>query len=445
MLHPSALLRYLRTSFAPWPWLRRAVHLAAALVVGITCTLFAELANAANALALAWFARWPWLALLVMPAALVACAFVTRRYFPFAAGSGIPQAIAALESQDARWRRKLLALPVAGAKIALVLIALLGGAAIGREGPSVHVGAALMYALARVRLLRLDRDSDGLILAGAGAGIASAFNTPLGGIVFALEEMSRHHPFRAHAPTLVAVIGAGLASLLLVGKYTYFGVVHTTLAGRFAVPAVLATGIAGGLAGGLFARACTSLSDVLPGRVRDALGRHPLRGAAVCGLLLAGLALATHGATVGTGYGVTRALIDGTASDPGWAYAPARFLATFLCVLAGIPGGLFAPSLAVGAGLGAAMHGLFAEVPVGSLALLAMVGYLSAVTQSPITAFVITMEMTANQDLLLPMMAVSVIAVGVSRTLCRTPIYDALAVLWKAPARAPPAHDDAGG
>jgi H+/Cl- antiporter ClcA len=186
----------------------------------------------------------------------------------------------------------------------------------------------------------------------------------------------------------------------------------------------------------LFARACTSLSDVLPRRVRDALGRHPLRSAAVCGLLLAGLALATHGATIGTGYGVTKALVDGTASDPGWVYAPARFLATFLCVLAGIPGGLFAPSLAVGAGLGAAMHGLFATAPVGSIALLAMVGYLSAVTQSPITAFVITMEMTANQDLLLPMMAVSVIAFGVSRTLCRTPIYDALATTWKAPAPA---------
>jgi H+/Cl- antiporter ClcA len=438
MLHPTSLLRYLRTSFAPRPWLRRVVHLVAALAVGVTCTLFAELANAANALALAWFARWPWLALAVMPAALVACALVTRRFFPFAAGSGIPQAIAALESTDAAWRRRLLSLPIAAAKIALVLLALLGGAAVGREGPSVHVGASLMYALSRLKGLRLDRDGDGLILAGAGAGIASAFNTPLGGIVFALEEMSRHHPFRAHAPTLVAVIGAGLASLLLVGKYTYFGVVHTTLAGRFAVAAVLATGVAGGLAGGLFARACTSLSDVLPKRVRDALGRHPLRGAAVCGLLLALLALATHGATIGTGYGVTRTLVDGTASDPGWAYAPARFLATFLCVLTGIPGGLFAPSLAVGAGVGAAIHNVLPEVPLATLALLAMVGYLSAVTQSPITAFVITMEMTANQDLLLPMMAASVIAFGVSRTLCRTPIYDALAVTWKPPVPTPP-------
>jgi H+/Cl- antiporter ClcA len=156
----------------------------------------------------------------------------------------------------------------------------------------------------------------------------------------------------------------------------------------------------------------------------------------VCGLLLALLALATHGATIGTGYGVTRALVDGTATDPGWAYAPARFLATFLCVLTGIPGGLFAPSLAVGAGVGAAIHNVLPDVPLATLALLAMVGYLSAVTQSPITAFVITMEMTANQDLLLPMMAASVIAFGVSRTLCRTPIYDALAVTWKSPAPA---------
>ncbi len=433
----SPVVQYLRTSFAPRPWLRRVVHLAAALLVGVVCTLFAALANASNAIALEWFRRWPWLALAAMPAALVLCAYVTRRWFVFAAGSGIPQVIAALQTTDGSWRGRLLALPVAVAKVLLVLVALMGGAAVGREGPSVHVGAALMYALSRLKALRLDHDADGLILAGAGAGIASAFNTPLGGIVFALEELSRHRPFRAHGATLVAVIGAGLASLLLVGKYTYFGVVHTTLPGRFAVQAVLATGVIGGLAGGLFARACTSLHDVLPAGLRRALVRHPLRGAALCGVLLALLALATHGATIGTGYGVTKALVDGTATDPGFGYAPARLLATYRCVLAGIPGGLFAPSLAIGAGLGAAMQTLLPGVPIGSLALLAMVGYLAAVTQSPITAFVITMEMTANQDLLLPMMAVSVIAFGVSRTLCRMPIYDALATGWMPP---PPAR-----
>jgi H+/Cl- antiporter ClcA len=436
------LLRYLRTSFAPRPWLRRAVHLAAALLVGVACTLFARGADMANQLTLYWFHRWSWLALLVMPLTLVCAAAVTRRWFPVAAGSGIPQAIAALDSPDLAWRHRLLSLPAGCAKVVLVLIALVGGAAIGREGPSVHIGTALMFALARIRWLRFERDTDGLILAGAGAGIASAFNTPLGGIVFVLEEMSRNHPFRAHSPTLVAVIGAGLASVLLVGKYAYFGVVQTTLPGNTVWLAVLLTGAVGGIAGGLFARACTVLQDVLPQRLRDLLHLYPLRATAVCGLLLAVLAMASHGTTMGTGYAVTRALIDGNATDTGLWYAPARMLATFLCFLTGIPGGLFAPSLAVGAGLGAALHGLLPAVPLGSLALLAMVGYLSAVTQSPITAFVITMEMTANQELLLPMMAVSVIAFGISRTLCRTPLYDALARAWKAPAAAaaPPAE-----
>lgn len=421
------LRRYLRTSFAPRPWLRRGVHLLAALLVGVVCALFARAADFTNQLTLYWFHRWPWLALAIMPVTLVAVAAITRRWFPYAGGSGIPQAIAARATDDNAWRNRLLSLSTAGAKIVLVLVALAAGAAIGREGPSVHIGTALMFALSRLRILRFDRDIDGLILAGAGAGIASAFNTPLGGIVFVLEEMSRDHPFRAHSPTLVAVIGAGLASLVMMGKYAYFGVVHTTLPGNTVWLAVLLTAAVGGVAGGLFARACTALQDVLPERVRDVLHHHPLQATAVCGLLLALLALASHGATMGTGYAVTRNLIDGNAAGTGLWYAPARLVATFLCVLIGIPGGLFAPSLAVGAGLGAALQSLLPAVPLGSLALLAMVGYLSAVTQSPITAFVITMEMTANQDLLLPMMAVSVIAFGISRTLCRTPLYDALA------------------
>jgi H+/Cl- antiporter ClcA len=441
-IHTQALRRYLRTSFAPWPWLRRGVHFAMALLVGVVCTLFARSADFANQLTLYWFHRWPWLALVIMPVTLVVVAAVTRRWFPFAGGSGIPQAIAARDTDDPAWRTRLLSLSTAAGKVVLVLAALAGGAAIGREGPSVHIGTALMFALSRLKVLRFDRDVDGLILAGAGAGIASAFNTPLGGIVFVLEEMSRDHPFRAHSPTLVAVIGAGLASLVMMGKYAYFGVVHTTLPGGSVWLAVLLTAVVGGVAGGLFARACTALQDVLPERVRGLLRKHPLQATAVCGLLLAFLAVASHGTTMGTGYAVTKDLIDGNATGTGFWYAPARLAATFLCFVIGIPGGLFAPSLAIGAGLGAAVHPMLPAVPLGSLALLAMVGYLAAVTQSPITAFVITMEMTANQDLLLPMMAVSVIAFGISRTLCRTPLYDALARGWRAPVAAtvvPPA------
>ncbi|MBS0320602.1 MAG: chloride channel protein [Proteobacteria bacterium] len=427
------LSRPMRPAFALRPWLRRAVHVAMAVVVGIVCTVFAGIADVASHYAAVWFARWPWAALGVMPASLVVAVYVTRRWFPTAAGSGIPQVLAALETDDLAWRKRLLSVGVALAKIVLVLLALLAGAAVGREGPSVHVAAALMFALASIGALKFSRDTSSLILAGAGAGIASAFNTPLGGIVFVLEELSRHRAFRAHSQTLVAVIGAGLASVLLVGKYTYFGVVRTTLPDSSAWVAVAAAGLVGGVAGGAFARACTAVGDVLPTRIQVGLVAHPLRAAAVCGLLLAGLALVTHGATMGTGYGITKALVDGQTGVVGLEYAPARMAATYLAFLAGIPGGLFAPSLAVGAGIGSLLHAAMPTVPLGSLALLAMVGYLAAVTQSPITSFVITMEMTANQELLLPMMAVAVIAFGVSRALCPAPIYDALARSWRPP------------
>ncbi|HJV27483.1 MAG TPA: chloride channel protein [Aromatoleum sp.] len=367
----------------------------------------------------------PWLSLLVAPAGFAAMSWLSRRFFRGTQGSGIPQAIAASHSDDPGVRVRFLSLRIAFAKIALTLGGLLCGASIGREGPSVQVGAAVMHSLADRRLGRI-ASSHNLIVAGAAAGLAAAFNTPLAGIMFAIEEMCRDHAFRANSTTLTAVIFAGLMSLSMLGNYTYFGRTLTALGWPGALWPTLACGVVGGFLGGAFCRLLIASSRGLPGRLGHFALDRPVAFAALCGLGTALVGLATGGLTSGTGYAESKAALEGIAPLPGYFFA-AKMLVIWLAFASGIPGGLFAPALAVGAGVGAVLSHFLPAGPVAPLLVLGMVAFLSAMTQAPITSFVIVMEMTANHELLMPLMATSLIAHGISRSVSPLPLYDALA------------------
>jgi H+/Cl- antiporter ClcA len=198
------------------------------------------------------------------------------------------------------------------------------------------------------------------------------------------------------------------------------------LIGSKDVFAVLVCGIGGGLLGGLFSRGL--VYSTRQGRLlfKGWIGRHPVLFAAGCGLGVAILGVVSGGTIYGTGYLEAQGLMEGT-SDLNWTYGPLKLLATLLSAISGIPGGIFAPSLSVGAGVGAAFGELLPSLPLSTMILLGMVGYFSGVVQSPITAFVIVMEMTASHQMLIPLMATSILAFGISRLVCRRPVYHALA------------------
>ncbi len=155
----------------------------------------------------------------------------------------------------------MLSLRLTFGKILLTLFGLACGASIGREGPTVQVGAAIMLFTARAGGMGLER---GLILAGSAAGIAAAFNTPLAGVVFAIEEMSKAFEQRASGLVLIAVIFAGLASIGIIGNYTYFGTTSAVLHSWQDWVAVLICGVAGGLGGGAFAKVVVWGTEPLP-------------------------------------------------------------------------------------------------------------------------------------------------------------------------------------
>lgn len=417
-------------------WARRLLFWGGAVGVGLAATAFALASDEAHVLFSQVLAVSPWLPLLVTPLTFAGVAALTQRYFKGAEGSGIPQTIAAIRMPDDRDRDAVLSLRLAAGKMVLTCIALAGGASVGREGPTVQVGAAILYNLRR--LIRFPRHlmERGLIVAGGGAGVAAAFNTPLAGVVFAIEEMARSFEERASGTLLTAVIIAGLAAIYVQGDYTYFGVTDATLGGATGWVGVLLCGLAGGILGGGFSRLLLAFSSRgLPGRAGRFVRAYPVRFAALCGLLLALIGLASGSATYGSGYAEARHLLEG-GGEVSASYGVWKMLATFVSFVSGIPGGLFAPSLSAGAGIGQAIANLLSQADASALVVIGMAAYFAGVVQAPITAFVIVMEMTGNHDMVVPLMLATLLAAGVSRTICPRPLYKALADNYLARARA---------
>ncbi|WP_214476491.1 chloride channel protein [Mesorhizobium sp. dw_380] len=426
----------LRRSRAMWGsrrvWLPRLVFWAGAVGIGVISVLFAVLADKAQGLFHLMTGDgggWRfYLPLIVTPLGFVLCAWLAHAFFPGSQGSGIPQAIAARHLRDDDDRGHILSLRLVAGKIALTIVGLFCGASIGREGPTVQVGASLMLQAARWGGMAQAR---GLILAGSAAGIAAAFNTPLAGIVFAIEEMGRTYEARTNGLVLTAVILAGLASLGLLGNYTYFGVSKETIAFTTDWPLVLGCGVIGGGFGALFSLLALKITR----RIRRWHAHQPLQRAllvaAICGLGVAVIGIVSGGLTFGTGYVQARGAVEGTPLP--WLFFAEKFLAGLLSMVSGIPGGIFAPSLAVGAGIGSSL-GLVFGASTGAAALLGMAGYFAGVVQAPMTAFVIILEMTGNHDNVIALMLASMLGYGTARMISHEPLYHALSRVFIAEA-----------
>ena len=415
---PSAVSRRLRLHSARTQ--RQLMFLAGGVATGAAAVVLALLADEAQAAFRSLLRQSHYLPLLITPLGFGIAAFLTMRVFPNSQGSGIPQAIAARHLAGQEARGTLVSIRIAVGKTLLTLFGLLCGASIGREGPTVQVGASIMFAVGKLS----PRQQSGLILAGAAAGVAAAFNTPLAGIVFGIEEMSRAFEEKTSALLIAAIIAAGLVSLSLLGDYTYFGTTSVHL-GRIGWLAVPLCGVIGGLLGGSFSRILIEFGRGLPGFAGRVIKHYPVPFAILCGIGVALCGLASHDTIYGTGYAQVRPLLDHGVPVPK-SFGLLKLAATALASVSGIPGGIFSPSLAIGAGIGFNLSAFFPSTPVAALVLLGMASYFAGVVQAPITAFVIVTEMTNDHSMVVPLMAAAFIGKAASRLVCHEGVYHAL-------------------
>ncbi len=398
----------------------RLAAVVGAVALGLAAIAFARIGDLAQQAFLRLVAAAPFAPFVVTPLTFAGIVYLTRRAFPAARGSGIPQVMAASDDPERCANGPLVSLRTATAKFVTTIAMLLCGASVGREGPTVQISAALMVAVHR--WLRVPVTA-GVIIAGGAAGVAAAFNTPLAGVAFAIEELAAAFEQKVAVMVMAAVMIAGLVSLGLAGDYVYFGAMGQALPIRTMAVAAPVAGVLGGVLGGLFSRSLIAMSKPAQSWMTP-LRARPILFAALCGLIVALAGWATGGLSWGTGYETTRSLLSGEHAS--MAFGPAKFVVTLATALSGAPGGIFAPSLSVGAGLGQLMSMLFAGSPAGAIVLLGMVGYFTGVVRAPMTSVIIMMEMTADRTMILPLFATALIADAVSTMVCRPKLYHAL-------------------
>ncbi len=407
-----------RSRLAAKRWMRRLLFLAGGIAVGLAAILMTYLADEAQALFSRLVAAWPSAPLVVTPVGFAVAALLATRVFPNSQGSGIPQVIAALHMADKKSAAALVSLRAGVGKVIIMTLGLCCGASIGREGPTVQVGGAIMYALGRWAPYR----QMNFLLAGGAAGVSAAFNTPLAGVVFAIEELGRSFESRTSGLIIGAVIAAGLTSLAIMGDYNYFGVTSTTLPLGGAWLSILVCASICGLAGGAFSRVLLAFIGGLPGAAGAFLKRQPILVAAICGLGVGACTVLSGQHVFGTGYDQAKAILHGTEEvAPG--YGALKYLATLISGISNIPGGILSPSLSIGAGIASDLRGLFPGVPIAALALVGMVSYLTGVLQAPITSFVITFEMTNDSDMVIPLMLAALVANATSKVVVPEGLY----------------------
>ena len=410
----------LRSRIARKRWTRRLLFVAGGVVVGLAAIALAQLADIAQASFGRVLGHSRYWALLMTPLGFGLCLWLAIHVFPNSQGSGVPQVVAALRLPREQ-RGSLVSLRAGIGKIIVTVLGLLFGASTGREGPTIQIGGSIMAALGRFAPYR----QPGFLLAGSAAGVAAAFNTPLAGIVFAIEELSRSFEMRTSGLIIGAIIAAGLTSLAIVGDYHYFGNISASLPlGKAWLVVPICAMICGAL-GGMFSWVLIRMALGLPGTVGRAIRTYPVVFAMLCGLGVALCGLMSAGHVYGTGYEQARAVLHATA-DVDYSFGPWKFMATLLSAISGIPGGIFAPSLAIGAGIASDIALLFPDVPIGALVLIGMVSYLTGVVQAPITSFVIVSEMSNDHAMVIPLMTAALIATATSRMVVSEGLYHAL-------------------
>ena len=363
----------------------------------------------------------PLLSFIITPIAFVLIVYIAKYYCHYIQGSGIPQLIAATDSRNKSIREKLLSFRVAVGKIVFIFLGMLGGAPIGIEGPSIHIGGSIFYGFNRFIKLKRKLLIHALIAIGGSAGLIIAFNAPIAGFLFAYEEIGRK--LRKQALILIAIM-CGIVYLFAIvyrGSDTYLTDLSSHSIDLVLIWQLLPLAILAGVLGGLFSKTTLYLINKLITHSKFRV----ITIAIVLGFIVAIFNYLSAGQIAGSGRDEVLLMLENQTL--GLDFVAMKYFATLTSLASTIPGGLFMPSISIGAGIGSEAASFYTQIDTQVIIIMAMIAYLSAVIRAPLTSVFVILEMTATLNLLIPGLIVAFIANFISKQIFKQPIYEALA------------------
>lgn len=385
----------------------------ASVITGLIAVVYAKLFLLAEGVTHFIFKHDAWLIFILTPVCFVIAWWLVKRYAPYARGSGIPQVAAALEITNPNNEKavdNLLSIRVIIVKVFSSLIMAVGGAAIGREGPTIQIAATVFRKVNDVLPAWWPKIAkSNVIVAGAAAGLAAAFNTPLGGIVFAIEELTKTHFSYFKTAIFSSVIIAGLTAQGMVGPYLYLGYPKIGDLSALVFVVVILVAVLTGLAGSVMGKIILGL---FKWKKRLKLNYQLALYAAVCAVIFAGLAFFIDVGILGSGKDLMVRTLFESDKHVLWYTPLLRIIGPVLSFTAGGAGGIFAPALSAGAGIGAQVSGWFSlgESDTNMLVLAGMVGFLTGITRSPFTSAILVLEMTDRHNVIFHLILAGMVA-----------------------------------
>ncbi|WP_330746569.1 chloride channel protein [Chryseobacterium sp. CP-77] len=373
-----------------------------------------------------------WMIFIIAPVGFVLSWWLVKEFAPNAKGSGIPQVMAAVELANPKEHRKirnLLSIKIIFFKILSSVILVIGGGAVGREGPTIQIAGSVFRKVNEYLPEWWPKISKkNMIMTGAAAGLAAAFNTPLGGIVFAVEELSKTHINYFKTALFTAVIIAGLTAQTLAGSYLYLGYPKTNDVSLMVMfPIILVAATAGILASQL---SVTMLKINSWKKKKLKTDKANVVFLIICALIIASIAYFINREVLGSGKEIMERVLFTKDKHEDWYVPILRMLGPALSFTSGGAGGIFAPALTAGASIGSVISGIIHLTPneTNVVILGGMVAFLTGITRAPFTSAIIVLEMTDRHSLIFHLMLAGMVSSIASILVSRHSLYDVLKV-----------------
>lgn len=325
-----------------------------------------------------------------------------QRYSKYSNASGIPQVMAALVLPKKKSKKlidQLLSIRIIVVKILSSFFMSLGGGVVGREGPTIQIAASVLHVVNKLIPDSWPKISQRLmIITGGAAGLAAAFNTPLGGIVFAIEELSKNHIKYLRTTVFSAVIIAGFTAQTILGPYLVFGFPKVDPDGWNFFLILLLVTVLCGIIGAYFGKVAFSVNKFK----RSLSRRNQFLFGFIAVMAFATVVFYTNKDSVGAGNLLLDRLLFESDKTIEWYTIPARLFNGIISFTNGGAGGIFAPALSFGGAIGAFVGDIFTLLPrqINMLVLIGMVAFLTAFTRSPFTCAILVLEMTDRHSVI---------------------------------------------